>query len=280
MYWAWRIRKINPYHDERGRFTDAANAALEHADADYSALSTNVFDLGGRGAFSLAAISRRDPAGLKRTRELIAEAQATLVTKARSELNDAQLQDMQAAADAYLSGNANDIIADYLRNDGKVSARFAAARLGSGSPFATVEDAMADLVKNMDRVFKYTPRLKEDRVLWRGLKLDLRDHEWLRDAKPGMLVTDKSYLSTSEQRELAAHFAEGVASGLRLDVPSGTPHMLRIVAPKGTPVLPDASHGVSELVLPRNSVFVVTAIETVRGKGRVISLRMLPHAET
>lgn len=275
MHWGWHFRKFNPYHDADGKFTDAASSAMSSAEADKDGVDDDVFDIGDEDA-SISDVSEHDPEGLADTVKMIKGAHAS-VKRARAEQDDQTLAAMGEATSLYLSGDFNDVISDYLRNNGKLSERYAGLKPGS-SNYATMNDMMSDIVKHMDLAFKYGYKLKEDITVWRGMPLDRRN-EWVEKIKPGALVTDKAFISTSQQRELAAHFSGGVESGVFMDKPYGTPHMFKIVVPKGTTVLPDASHGVSEVVLPRNSVFAITSVQVIgagTGKGGyAVTMRML-----
>lgn len=98
--------------------------------------------------------------------------------------------------------------------------------------------------------------------LFRGLAVP-PGFEW----HPGDLVTDKSYVSLTDEPQLAAEFAllrSGLPSSLsgqetRPPI-QGQPAIVEVAVPKGTNLAP-GSPSVFEWILPRNTVFKVIAVE-------------------
>jgi hypothetical protein len=110
---------------------------------------------------------------------------------------------------------------------------------------------VSDTVKDVDEAFKEAPKLKEPTAVYRGL----RSSEFFGSLKPGDVVTDKGFVSTTADPDTARNYASQLAGRLfRTGVPQAT--IVRIKLPKGTRYLPGAP-GHTELVLNRGSRFRV-----------------------
>jgi len=115
-------------------------------------------------------------------------------------------------------------------------------------------------VKAMDEVFEMAPELKEEAVVYRALHgnpILKKQNKFVESLKEGMIITDKSYVSTSVDIENPqfAQFANGV-----IDENYGA--LMRIKLPKGTK---GVLGGIKEYLLPRNSQIKINKIEMVDG---------------
>lgn len=138
----------------------------------------------------------------------------------------AKLSDDHIAALGEYRGNAFKAINTTLRIGKPTS--------GSQSPTAI---KVWEVVADLDGAFKAAPLTAKDIVVYRGTKKGLPNS-----------FTDRAFTSTSYSMDIAKEFGE----------------LIKIVIPKGTPVLKMSGgfsekhyQGESELLLPRNSTYVI-----------------------
>lgn len=115
-------------------------------------------------------------------------------------------------------------------------------------------------IKAMDSVFERAPELEESSVVYRavhGNQVYTKQNDFCNSLKEGMIINDKSYVSTSTDIENPQflQFANGV-----IDEGFGT--LMRIKLPKGTK---GVLGGLNEYLLPRNSQIKINKIETING---------------
>jgi hypothetical protein len=96
-----------------------------------------------------------------------------------------------------------------------------------------------------------------DMIVYRGIH---SDRDPMAKLKPGVVIRDKGYVSTTGSRDIAAEFAHREHTG-KLD-PSSTSVIVRIKVPKGHPAapIPSTYRFEHEYLLPRGSKFKITSV--------------------
>ena len=164
---------------------------------------------------------------------------------------------------AYDRPELNDALADWQSETQIPDLLQQALRSGQGpgvttfSQFAGAPPTEVDLGRLAEnlRAAIGQGELTDDAELWRGVTLDPTGWE------PGQVKTDPGFMAVSMSRE----HAEGML-GLRQweqGSAGAEPHLLRVLAPKGTKVAPGAS-AVSELLLADNRSVRVVSYEPAK----------------
>lgn len=128
-------------------------------------------------------------------------------------------------------------------------------------------------IKAMDSVFEAAPELKENAVVYRAVhgNVVLKEQtEFVKSLQEGMIINDKSYVSTSTDIENPQflQFAHNV-------IDEGFGALMRIKLPKGTK---GVLGGINEYLLPRNTQIKINKIETVNGVKIADCEYILPKA--
>ena len=116
-------------------------------------------------------------------------------------------------------------------------------------------------IKAMDEIFNMAPPLKNDAVVYRavhGSNLGIESqNNFVESLKEGMIITDKSYLSTAATSDNPqfSQFADCA-------IDNSFAGLMRIKLPKGTKGI---YGGYDEYLLPRNSQIKINKMEVVDG---------------
>ncbi len=124
-----------------------------------------------------------------------------------------------------------------------------------------------DYVRHMDQVIdRHT--LGQDTTLYRGITADL--HKEIKRLKPGQVLADKSYTSTSTDEKVAQSFKGGAKNA-----PGGAVIVIR--APAGSRALPATEKSLykdqAEVILPRRKKLVYAGVV-----GKHHTFDMIDHA--
>lgn len=140
-------------------------------------------------------------------------------------------------------------------------------------------DAYEKTGNDLQGLIERSPAIKESMLTYRGLNptsgtlRDAEDYsEWV-NAKPGTLITQKSFVSTSFDRRTAESFAGGGAGVTRSAI-------LEVVSPAGTKgfaatVQDLGQHGENEFILGRGEKFQVVSNEVDAQGRRVIRVEVV-----
>lgn len=125
---------------------------------------------------------------------------------------------------------------------------------------AKLDEVDKATINAMDKVFEAAPALKKDAVVYRavhGHPVFKDQNNFINSLKEGMVITDKSYVSTSIDVDNAQfkQFAHQT-------IDDGFGALMRIKLPKGTK---GVLGGYSEFLLPRNNKIKINKIEMVDG---------------
>lgn len=143
----------------------------------------------------------------------------------------------------------------------------------------TVEMDAARAVRGVDKALETAPPLERPTTVYRGM--GMRDEMW-DTLRPGAILHDKGYVSTSIDRAKGDEFARNGAFGGKHGV------QISITVPKGTRAAymehmytrgersSEHKMGEYELLLPRDRRFRVTKSEIDAGGQRRLEMEMLP----
>ena len=119
-------------------------------------------------------------------------------------------------------------------------------------PYSVNEEAMNERVTALDEFIEAMPPSTSARTVYRGLESEMG--EKVKALKKGDSFTDKAFSSTSFDREVAERFSETKPTILVINAPAGT---------KGIDTVSWFGAAFeAELLLPRNTTFVVDRVES------------------